>query len=324
MFDTVGMLILVILLAAFVWLFTRALKARSAVLKWIGAIFSGLFSLVFVVGVIAALVGFYKLNYPPYQYVVSNIKVAGTPEQVARGQKMAYVCAGCHSTKDDLPLDGSAEDFLAGSPLGSLTPPNLTPAGPIKDWSDGEIIRAIREGVDKNGHPLIIMPSQPLHNLSDDDVQAIVAYLRSQPPVQHYVPSPKISVIGAIFFGLGMAPPTSAQPPITQPVIAPAPGTLDHGKYLVDSYGCRDCHGSDLSGGTDPTGGNGPNLTVLVPKWEESGFTNTFRTGVDPSGHKLSDAMPWKDYSKAFDDAQLKDVYSYLHSLTPIIKTANK
>ena len=74
------------------------------------------------------------------------------------------------------------QDFSKGGPpVGTLYGANLTPAGEIKDWSDGEIIRAIREGVHKTGRSLIIMPSEVFRHLSDVDVQAIVAYfVRSQ------------------------------------------------------------------------------------------------------------------------------------------------
>ena len=135
-----------------------------------------------------------------------------------------------------------------GPPVGRLHAPNLTPAGEIGDWSDGEVIRAIREGVHKSGRPLVIMPSEIFHDLSDTDVQAIVAYLRSQPAVQPATPPTKLNVVAALFIGAGVFH-TSAQMPITQPLVAPAEGaSADYGKYLVSILGCRACHGENLEG----------------------------------------------------------------------------
>lgn len=203
--------------------------------------------------IVIAAVGFYKLYVPNGDPTV-NVKVLGTPDQIARGQKFANLCAGCHSTTTRLPLDGGTGNYAGG--LGTLVPPNLTPAGPLRGWSDGEIIRAIREGVGAGGQTLIVMPSDVFHHLSDADVQAIVAYLRSQPAVQHDTPPNGIGPIGMLLIGAGIFP-TSVQPPITQPVVSPpAAITLDYGKYLVDVSARRVCHGENLAGGK-PGGANG-------------------------------------------------------------------
>ena len=207
---------------------------------------------------------------------------------------------------------------MAG-PFGTLYPPNLTPAGSVKDWTDGEIIRAIREGVDDTGRALIIMPADKFHGLSDADVQDIVAYLRSQPAVAHDLPDNSLNVLGDFALGAGMLA-TNQQSPITQPVIAPPAGTREYGKYLIDFSGCQTCHGQDFGGGTNNFVAKGPPLTVIVPNWNESDFIKTIRTGSDPTGHQLVDAMPWKQFSAAFTDAELGDIYKYLHDLKPIQK----
>ena len=161
------------------------------------------------------------------------------------------------------------------------------------------------------------MPSDKFHGLSDADVQAIVAYLRSQPAVSHDLPNNNLNLLGAFALGAGFFP-TNQQPPITQPVSAPPAGTPEYGKYLVDFSGCQACHGQDLAGGTNNFVAKGPNLTAIVPNWNESDFTNTIRTGIDPTGHQLTDAMPWKQFSAAYTDAELGDMYKYLHDLKPI------
>jgi mono/diheme cytochrome c family protein len=327
----VGLLVLLVLVVLFGWLAKRAWGSKSAIVKWPGVILTGLLTLVFLLVFVLALMGTLKL-YAPGGSAAASVKVAGTPEQLARGAKLAGICVGCHSTAAKFPLDGSKDDFLVGPdtpPIGSIYPPNLTPAGEIKDWTDGEIIRAIREGIHKNGRALVIMPSEDFHSFSDADVQALVAYLRSQPATpnkpQNDTPSNSLNLLGTLFIGGGLFP-TAVQAPITQPIVAPPEGTTaEYGKYLVDITGCRGCHGADLAGGAPGFGPIGPNLTVLLPKWSEADFIKAIRTGVDPTGKALDpEQMPWKEYSAFASDNDLKAYFAYLHGLASIDKSSAK
>ncbi len=310
-------LLLVGIAALFAWLATRAARAHRAFIKWPGIVLSGLLGLVFLAVAIVMGIGAYRLNVVPYTYQNPTIQVAMTQDQIQRGQQLAHICIGCHSPNGSLPLSGSQDNFMAGTPFGVLYAPNLTPAGPLKDWTDGQVIRALREGVDENGKPLLIMPSATFHYVSDEDAQALVAYLRSQPAVSRDLPAVSVSPIGALLLGAGMFP-TSAQQPITEPVAAVPTGTAEHGKYLVDAFGCHDCHGPKMAGGSDPTGAQAPNVTTIVPKWSQAEFLQFFSTGTLPDGKKISDQMPWKDYRSAYTDQDLIDIYNYLHSLPPL------
>lgn len=150
MFDTIGVTALIALAALAMWLAMRARRANKPVLKWLGLMLSSLFVLVFSLAICFVLVGFYKINFPRSRPAVTEIKVARSPEQVARGARYGAFCATCHSPNGKPPLVGV--NFLEGGPpFGTVYAPNLTPAGEIKDWSDGEIVRAIREGVHKSG-----------------------------------------------------------------------------------------------------------------------------------------------------------------------------
>lgn len=319
MFDTVGVLALVALTLLFGWLTSRAWRAKHAAIKWGGAVPSGLLTLIFTVAVVLALIGFYRLSAPQRRTTVADVKVAGTPEQVARGEKFAAICAGCHSADDKPPLAGRSFMEGGGPPIGVLYAPNLTPAGELQAWSDDDIIRAIREGVHKNGRALVIMPSEIFRNLSDADVQSIVAYLRSQPATEPKTLPTKLNVLAALFVGAGVFP-TAAQAPIMRPIGAPTAGTTpEYGQYLVSVLTCRMCHGENLTGGKAGLGPPpGPNLAVIVPTWSESGFITTLRTGVDPAGHTLSTGMPWKSFSAFASDEDLKALYAYIHGLPPI------
>jgi mono/diheme cytochrome c family protein len=152
--------------------------------------------------------------------------------------------------------------------------------------------------------------------MSDEDVQALVAYLRSQPPSPRSVPLPTFNVLGYAVLGSGMFP-TSAQPPITGPVTAPPrAATAEYGHYLTRGFGCVSCHGPDLAGAPSFGGPPAPNLASIVPHWNQTDFLTFFRTGQAPGGVKVDpNNMPWNEYSKIFSDQDLTALYLYLHSL---------
>jgi mono/diheme cytochrome c family protein len=296
----------------FVWLVTRAWRAHNPILRWAGALLSGLVAVVCGIVGIVGLIGFLRV-YVPQGGPAPTVQVTSTPDRIARGERLAYLCAGCHSTNTTPPLSGN--DNIAEG-FGELHSPNLTPAGELRDWTDGEIIRAIREGVDKNRRPLIIMPSAAYHVMSDDDVQSVVAYLRSQPAVGQPTPDGALSLLGALVIGSGMFP-TSVQPPITGPVAAPPRGASpEYGNYLVTLSSCRDCHGPGLTGGTGGFTPVGPNLPAILAGWTDQQFITTMRTGTDPSGHQLDpNQMPWEGISAAFADDELRAIYTYVRTL---------
>lgn len=219
----------------------------------------------------------------------------------------------CHSINKELPLSGG-RDFGEGLgiPIGSLVPYNLTPGGPLKDWTDGEIFRAIREGVDRNNRPLLTMQGIPYRNLSDDDIQSIIAYLRSQEPVDNSAGGDQPSFLFAIFAGAGLVPdPGPSRAIVTAP---PKAANVEYGRYVASYAGCRDCHGPNFTGGKPGLTPVGPNLVSITSTWNSDDFIRTLRTGVDPSGHMLSTVMPWKTMGK-MDDTELTALLAYIQSL---------
>ncbi len=152
--------------------------------------------------------------------------------------------------------------------------------------------------------------------MSDDDVQAVVAYLRSQPAIANDSPETSLGLLGALVIGSGMFQ-TSAQPPITGPVAAPPAGqTKEYGGYLVGIAACRTCHGPTLSGGGGGFVPAGPNLAAIVPSWTDAQFIATIRNGADPSGHTLDpEEMPWRALSATFTDDDLRAIYAYVRDL---------
>lgn len=302
------------LILLFGWLTVRVWQAQDALVRRSGVVvFGSLTTLCLIVLGLTSL-GLYRLYRPPAR-PVDDIQVSGSPEQLARGQRLAHLCIGCHSSTGDLPLDGGTENHL--EEIGSLYAPNLTPGSPLADWTDGEISRAIRQGVDKDGHALLLMPSDQYRIMSDADVRAVVAYLRMQPRVTHQVPARQVNLIGVVLVGIGVLP-YSPQPVITGPVTRPPLGaTEDYGRYLVTISGCGACHGDDLRGGTSEFTPIGPNLPVILSRWSADDFVETMQTGIDPNGHTLDrERMPWPNFAAAFSKEELRAIYEYIQTLS--------
>ncbi|MBP7694147.1 MAG: c-type cytochrome [Anaerolineales bacterium] len=325
MFDSVGILILVGLSLWFGFLTWRAWRIRLRLLRWAGLISAGLLTLIPVALLGLALRGFYWLN-ERHTNPVTSLRVAGTPAQIARGEQLAHACVSCHAPGDQLPLSGV--NFAAKfdlPPLGTLYAPNLTPGGDIDNWTDSELIRAIREGIHKNGRSLLVMPAANYRHLSDEDAQALVAYLRSQPATGGPTPANQLNLLGALF--LNLAEYLSAQPPVGS-VPGPRPGSLEEGQYMVRILNCHECHGDRLQGKVDdglPGPTPGPNLTQIVPQWTEEQFLHFFNTGELPGGGRVpiltlpsgfsQPRMPWPSVRAATTDDELKAIYAYLISL---------
>jgi mono/diheme cytochrome c family protein len=247
---------------------------------------------------------------------VPDLQIAGTPEQIQRGEHLANsFCASCHSTNGELPLTGGLDlglDFPM--PLGTYVSVNLTPAGPLKDWSDEDIFRALRHGYNPKGRKLLFMSNVRVRNMSDEDIKAVIAYLRNQPGVENETQDPpdRPSLLAVAMAGAGMLP--LGLPPVEGAITAPPKGPTDeYGEYIIGYQDCRDCHGEDLRGGVQgQLGPIGPPLMV-VNSWSAEDFNRTMRTGVDPIGHQMLDTMPWKQIGR-LDDIEA-DRHAHLRSV---------
>ena len=307
-------LIVVALTLTVVWLTLRVRRSSSRVTRWIGVAAGSLVGLILVVVSGASSRGLVML-YAPRGRAVRDMKIEMSTERVARGQHIAGMwCANCHTLNGELPLSGGKNlSDEAGMPLGDLYTINLTPAGPLSTWTDGEIFRAVRDGADRDGRRLPVMSAQRVRNLSDEDLMSVIAYLRSQPPVQHETPPPAPSFLTVALAGLNMLPLLEGMAPDT--IVAPPAGpTLAYGEYMVRWMGCEECHGANLTGGGGGVVPKGPTLRT-VKGWTRDGFVQTLRTGTTPFGRKLDPMlMPWKNLGKATDD-ELTAIYTYLTSL---------
>lgn len=272
----------------------------------------------------------------------SSVRIERTPERLARGKYIAMLadCAGCHSPHDmthfGLPvLEGQLMAGFTFTPQngvpGYVTAPNITPDPEtgIGTWTDGEKIRAIREGIDKDGRALFpMMPYTRFRDLSDEDVFALVAYLDSMPPVRAAHPKTRLN------FPVGLM--IKGQP---KPVIAPVPppdrsNPVGYGKYLANIGGCQDCHGISLAEGNvfpfPPlrvvAANISPDRQTGIGKWTEKAFLDKFASyreyvaeGPPKSGPDAFTVMPWLSFAQLPDD-DLRAIYAYLRTLPPVNK----
>jgi mono/diheme cytochrome c family protein len=210
--NLLGLGVLVFLAFACFTLFLRSIRSPHPGVKIAGGVVSGLLTLLFMAAIGSAFFGLWRTNVPRTR-PAPDIKVTATPELVSRGQAVAQSCIPCHSSNGEPYLNGGMTNLAASwGPYGQVYGPNLTPGGEIKGWTDGEIIRAIREGYDESGRPLVGHPAAQYAGLSDDDAAALVAYLRSQPALRHDQPPRVLNLLG-LWAAAGGLVPTSEQPP---------------------------------------------------------------------------------------------------------------
>ena len=292
-------------------------------MKVIAFVVRALGILVAAVVVLAAvlLVHGYGLAHKTLDNPPSSLRVAADASLIPRGAHLSkVVCAGCHSTSGSGDtLSGGHENFFQipdGPYLGVCWAPNLTPGGPLAKASDGEVARAIREGVGFDHKPLIVMPSPNFRHMSDRDLAAVVAFVRAQPTVDAATPARNLNLLAYLILGLHQAE-TSAQLPVTTPVPAvPESANAAYGEYLAQVVGCSDCHGPTLHGATpNQLAPKGPNIVQLAHQVPYDVFEQAVRVGVKPAGGALNPTlMPWTTYAN-LEDVEVRALYEYLKGL---------
>ena len=288
------------------------------VLKWAGIVLGGLLGLLIAAIVVVYFIGGSKLS-KTYDIEVVPIPVPTDEVAIERGRHLVEavgLCQECHGER----LEGKVmeEDPV----FGRFSASNLTAGkgGVGGRFSDVDYVRAIRHGVRPDGTPLIIMPSEFFTKLGGEDVGAIIAYLKSLPPVDNEVPVSELGPLGRLFLVMGAPFLPAAVVDHAAPVPdTPEPAvTAEYGKYV--GLVCTVCHGDDLAHGEGQAAG--PNITQggTPGKWSEADFIKTIRTGVTPRGHALdAEQMFWKRFAKMTDD-ELKALWLYLKSV-PAVKT---
>ena len=274
---------------------------------------------------------------------LTNRRFEPTPERLARGRYLITSghppCVICHSPLDT-PNGGLVVRegmWMAGrnwapDGLPFVTAPNLTPDPEtgIGTWTDDQLARAIREGIGHDGRTLFpAMPYPRFRNMTDEDLASIVVYLRSLAPVKN--PLPRSDVPFPVKYLINGVP-----EPVDGPVSADLSTPEKRGRYDVEVLAvCGECHtpqddkgnrvpGMDYAGGFALSYDGrkvvySANITPAVngiPYYTEDLFIEALRTGKVRS-RQLDDMMP-THFFRNMTDQDLKDIFAYLKTLTPV------
>lgn len=276
-------------------------------------------------------------------------RVLATPERLERGKYLVNTIAGCttcHASREnadvtkpedeDNPLSGGLyfRDLL-GTWVPNLTSDVETGLG---GWTDDQIMRAIRDGISKDGHILMpVMPYARYRSLSDEDVRAVVVYLRSVPPAKPVTPRQpnEIPFFVNVLVGLGV---TLHEP--AKDVAAPRDEPLARGEYVARIGHCTDCHSLTSQGARADddrylAGSDLPLVTPGIGKIWASNLTPDLETGVGKytaaqlkatlkSGRRLDGKLmgpPMSDFIAHLTlatDADLDALVFYLRQQKPV------
>jgi len=295
------------------------------ILKWIGIIVASCIVLLIVAAASVYALGGRKAARK-YDITVAPVTIPGDSAAIARGRHLVRAvgkCVDCHG--EDL----GGTSFIDGMPFARVAAPNLTRGrgGVAARYGDLDWVRSIRHGVLPDGRGAIIMPAEAYRWFSDDDLGAIIAYVKSAPPVDREWGEPRLGPIARALLTFGAVPLFPAATfDHSRADIGPAPAadtTAAYGRYLANAGGCTVCHTPAMSGqapmpGSPPGSPAAPNLTPgAIPEWTEADFVRVLREGKGMGGRPIDNAhMPWR-LSGEMTDAEIHAIWLWLRSLPP-------
>lgn len=299
--------------------------------------------------VVCGAVAYVSLALPAIE-APKDLKVELTPDRVERGRYLANsvcLCMDCHAQREWEKFAGPPKPGTLGAGgerfdrsmqfPGVFHSRNITPFG-LKDWTDGEIYRAITSGVGRDGEPFFpVMPYPNYAKLATEDVHSIIAYLRSLEPIAAgpYPPSEVDAPMNLIM---------RTMPGPATPTELPAPTDPAYGAYLTNAAGCGECHtnmekgrriGEPFAGGFAfhfPDGAvlRSPNITPHpadgIGAWDKATFIRRFKQYVDSAhvparvdlaGGGFQTVMPWMMYA-TMTEQDLGAIYEHLRTLPPV------
>jgi mono/diheme cytochrome c family protein len=277
-------------------------------------------------------------------YVFDRAPVPPSPpasDLVGRGEYLVEGiggCGNCHSGRDE---DGAfvpglelAGNFVIEEGIFTAYAPNITPdmETGIGAWSDEEVERAIREGIARDGRVMLPPMAFPyFRDISSNDMDAIIAYLRSVPAVSREVP-PSVGKVPGM-------PPESWGPPVTEPIPdIPRSDRLAYGRYLTHTVGhCTQCHTPLVNGLEDFSRiGAGMNIypmpfgfewsalsanitqheTLGIGAWTDDEIKRAITKGISRDGRQLLPFMGF-DYYDRISDEDLELIVEYIKTFPP-------
>lgn len=272
---------------------------------------------------------------------------------LARGSYLANhvaLCMDCHSKRDFSKFSGPvvpgtegqggeefSHDLLDAIP-GVIYANNITPDKEtgIGNWTDADLLRAITQGINKNGDTLFpIMPYANYNHMSKSDLQSIIAYLRTLKPIKNKVPGRHLMIPVSLAY-----PGPALHKSIDSNMAPPQTDQEQYGRYLTTLANCGDCHTPFVKGQPDFSrmfaGGNTYNLPGFkvnssnitpdsasgIGSWTLERFRNKFveyRKGdsynFDPG--KQNTIMPVAGFA-GMTDNDINAIYAYLKTVKPV------
>ncbi|HUQ89581.1 MAG TPA: hypothetical protein VM096_18610 [Vicinamibacterales bacterium] len=280
-------------------------------------------------------------------------KIDATPERLARGQYLndhVVGCTTCHTKRDWTKFSGpviadrlgaGGEGFNLG-PAGQAYSKNITPAA-IGNWTDGELLRATTQGVSKDGSPLFpLMPYPHFGAMDEEDVHAVLAYIRTLKAIENTPPPSKFSFPLNLIVRTIPKPNTFGKRPSPDDKVA-------YGKYLTSAALCTDCHtpidergmplpNMDFAGGQEfvETGYRvraaniTPDANTGIGSWTEQQFMDKFKGFENPTNITLAEheraqntVMPITAYA-GMTREDLSAIYAFLRTLKPVTNRIEK
>jgi mono/diheme cytochrome c family protein len=314
-----------------------------------------------IVGAVVALLlvaagaglGFLFYAFPSVP-AARDYRIQSTPELLARGKYLSdHVtgCSTCHSQRDWSRFSGPRKPETLGAggdkfdlgAAGVLYAKNITPAA-IGSWTDGELLRAVTEGVSRDGTPLFpLMPYPHFGAMAEDDIHAVLAYVRSFKAIENSgIPERSLN------FPLNLIVrtiPSPAEPQVRPPIT----DKLAYGRYMLRAALCAECHtpiddrgtplpGMDFAGGTEllETGFRvrsaniTPDADTGIGTWTEAQFIDRFKSFENFSQPVQSDTerrqnspMPWTEYA-GMTREDLAAIFTALRAQKPVINRVTR
>jgi len=258
-----------------------------------------------------------------YEVPLPTLTRTSDPVALERGHHIAESIAPC-AVSDCHGGDLSGGKTIEVGPLGRFSGPNITPSGLGVVYSDSELARLIRHGLKKDGRTVRFMPAHEFNWLPDDDLAAVISWVRTVPGVQKPNGPFELGLLAKVLDRMDKIPIDVARRIHHEKVelAPPATPTASYGAFLARS--CTGCHGEHLSGGPIP--GAPPEMAIplnLTPHatglqgWTFEDLKKTFETGIDKKGKKLDPMMPVAALAK-LNDTEMHALYAYLASLSPL------
>lgn len=311
----------------------------------------GLRYLLYLLGIafaaILLIVGYIKL-FLPNVGAAPDLTVEITEERIAHGKYLAnhvMLCMDCHAVRDfslyagppkpgTLGGGGDVFDQNMGFP-GRFVSRNLTPTA-LNEWTDGEIFRAITSGVSRDGTALFpVMPYPHYSKMAEEDIHAVIAYLRSLEPIENELESSNPDFPVNLLINTMPVKADLSEKPSNEDVV-------EYGRYMITAAACTDCHtrmengafvGEPYAGGNEYTLPDGsviraanitPHQTTGIGSWTKEQFVTRFKMYVDSSyvpqqvqPGQMQTLMPWQMYG-GMSEEDLGAIYEYLRTIPAV------